>query len=139
MLPTISQPPNFPAGIPLHQQTFVNWAQQIDIPNVWTCSPRSDADVVTVANWAWQNGYRLRALGDSHNWSPLVLAPGEDPSNIVLVSTADYLTGVSISSSGSPVTVTAQAGASMNSLLAALQNSGYGFTAVPAPGDLTLG
>jgi hypothetical protein len=136
---TIAQPANFPSGISLYQQTFVNWAQQIDIPDVWTCSPETDADVVTLANWAYQNGYRLRALGYSHNWSPLVLAPAESVSNIVLVNTTDYLTNVSIDSSASPVTVTAQAGLSMNSLLSTLQNAGYGFTTVPAPGDLTIG
>jgi hypothetical protein len=136
---TIPTPPNFPAGIPLYQQTFVNWAQQIDIPGVWTCSPRSDADVVTLANWAYQNSYRLRALGMGHNWSPLVLYPGENASNVVLVNTTDNLTAVSINSSGTPVTVTAQAGATMNSLLSTLQNAGYGFTTVPAPGDLTIG
>ncbi|HXL19766.1 MAG TPA: cholesterol oxidase substrate-binding domain-containing protein [Streptosporangiaceae bacterium] len=135
----IPAPPNFPPGISLYQQTFVNWAQQIDIPGVWTCSPRSDADVVTLANWADQNGYKLRPLGMGHNWSPLVLYPGENASNVVLVNTTDYLTAVSINSSGAPVTVTAQAGATMNSLLSTLQNAGYGFTTVPAPGDLTIG
>ena len=41
----------------------MNWAQQIGIADVWTCAPSSPADVVTLANWAYQNGYRLRALG----------------------------------------------------------------------------
>lgn len=136
---TIPTPPNFPPSISLYQQTFVNWAQQIDIPSVWTCSPRSDTDIVTLANWAYQNSYTLRALGMGHNWSPLVLYPGENASNVVLVNTTDYLTAVSIDSSGTPVTVTAQAGITMNSLLSTLQNAGYGFTAVPAPGDLTIG
>jgi hypothetical protein len=136
---TIPTPPNFPSGISLYQQTFVNWAQQIDIPSVWTCSPQSDADVVTLANWAHQNSYQLRALGMGHNWSPLVLYPRENVSNVVLVNTTEYLTAVSINSSGTPVTVTAQGGTTMNSLLSTLQNAGYGFTTVPAPGDLTIG
>jgi hypothetical protein len=136
---TIPTPPNFPPSISLYQQTFVNWAKQIDIPSVWTCSPRSDSDIVTLANWAYQNSYRLRPLGMGHNWSPLVLYPGENASNVVLVNTTDYLTAVSIDSSGTPVTVTAQAGITMNSLLSTLQNAGYGFTTVPAPGDLTIG
>ncbi|HEY1625338.1 MAG TPA: cholesterol oxidase substrate-binding domain-containing protein [Streptosporangiaceae bacterium] len=136
---TASSPPSFPSGVPLYQQSFVNWAQQIIIPGVWYCSPQSPADVVTVANWAYQNGYRLRAVGMGHNWSPLVLQPGENTSNIVLVNLADALTGVSINASGSPVTVTAQCGVTMNQLLSTLQASGYGFTATPAPGDLTIG
>ena len=70
---------------------------------------------------------------------PLVLAPGESASNIVLVNLQDSLTSISIDASGSPVTVTVQAGATMNALLAALEADGYGFTTVPAPGDLTIG
>jgi cholesterol oxidase-like protein/FAD binding domain-containing protein len=136
---TLASPPNFPAGISLYQQTFTNWAQQISVANVWTCTPASDADVVTLANWAYQNGYNLRALGEGHNWSPLVLFPGENASNVVLVNTTDNLTAVSINRSSSPVTVTAQAGLTMNSLLSTLQNAGYGFTTVPAPGDITIG
>ena len=134
-----STPVNFPSGIDLYQQSFVNWAQQIDIPNVWYCAPSSPAEVVTLANWAYQNGYRLRAVGEGHNWSPLVLAPGESVSKIVLVNLQDSLTSISIDTSGSPVTVTVQAGATMNALLTALQADGYGFTTVPAPGDLTIG
>jgi hypothetical protein len=136
---TIPAPANFPSGISLYQQTFVNWAQQIIIPQVWTCSPQSGADVVTLANWAYRNGYNLRALGDGHNWSPLLLFPGQSVSNVVLVNTTEYLTAVSIDTSGTPVTVTAQAGLTMNSLLSALQSAGYGFTTVPAPGDITIG
>ena len=111
-------PVNFPSGIDLYQQSFVNWAQQIDIPNVWYCAPSSPTEVVTLANWAYQNGYRLRAVGQGHNWSPLVLAPGESASKIVLVNLQDSLTSISIDTSGSPVTVTVQAGATMNALLA---------------------
>jgi Cholesterol oxidase, substrate-binding/FAD binding domain len=134
-----STPTNFPSGIDLYQQSFVNWAQQIDISDVWYCAPSSASQVVTVANWAYQNGYRLRAVGEGHNWSPLVLAPGESVSNIVLVNLQDSLTSVSIDTSTSPVTVTAETGVTMNTLLTTLQDAGYGFTAVPAPGDLTIG
>ena len=134
-----STPVNFPSGIDLYQQSFVNWAQQIDIPDVWYCAPSSAAEVVTLANWAYQNGYRLRAVGQGHNWSPLVLAPGESASNVVLVNLQDSLTSISINTSGSPATVTVQAGATMNALLSTLQADGYGFTTIPAPGDLTIG
>ena len=106
---TLTSPPNFPSGISLYQQTYTNWAQQISIADVWTCTPSSPADVVTLANWAYQNGYKLRALGCGHNWSPLVLFPGESASNVVLVNTTDNLTSVSISTSTSPVTVTPSA------------------------------
>jgi FAD/FMN-containing dehydrogenase len=136
---TIPTPPNFPAGIPLYQQTYQNWSQQATIDNVWTATPATPADVVTLANWAYQNGYRLRALGMSHNWSPLVLPNGADVSAVVLVNTTDNLTAVSVSTGASPATVTAQAGITMDNLTTALLTAGFGFNSIPAPGDITIG
>ena len=65
---TIATPTNFPAGIPLYQQTYVNWAKEIVVPDVWTCSPASPDDVVTLANWARSQGYRLRPVGSRHGF-----------------------------------------------------------------------
>ena len=64
---TSAAPPNFPASISVYQQAYQNWAGMIVIDNVWTCAPASAADVVTLANWANANSYRLRAKGMSHN------------------------------------------------------------------------
>jgi FAD/FMN-containing dehydrogenase len=136
---TIPTPPNFPSGISLFQQTYQNWSQQATIEDVWTCSPQSDAEVVTLANWAYQNGYTLRALGMSHNWSPLVLPDGADVATVVLVSTTDYLTAITVNTAGSPATVTAQGGVTMDSLTTAILSAGYGFCSIPAPGDITIG
>jgi FAD/FMN-containing dehydrogenase len=131
-------PPNFPSSISIYQQAYQNWAGMIVIDNVWTCAPASANDVVTLANWAHANGYRLRAKGMSHNWSPIVLPAGSTGAGYVLLDTTQNLTSVSIAS-GSPATVTAQAGVTMNSLTTALAAAGYGFCAIPAPGDITLG
>jgi FAD/FMN-containing dehydrogenase len=136
---TIPTPPNFPAGISLYQQTYQNWSEQATIDNVWTCAPTSDAEVVTLANWAYQNGYTLRASGFSHNWSPLVLPNGANVSNVVLVSTTESLTGITINTSTSPATVTAQGGVSMDNLTTAILSAGYSFNSIPAPGDITIG
>ncbi|HSZ47234.1 MAG TPA: cholesterol oxidase substrate-binding domain-containing protein [Streptosporangiaceae bacterium] len=136
---TIPAPPNFPSGISLYQQTYQNWSQQATIDDVWTCAPASDAEVVTLANWAYQNSYTLRASGFSHNWSPLVLPNGANVDNVVLVNTTDSLTGITVSTSGSPATVTAQGGVSMDNLTAAVLNAGYSFCSIPAPGDITIG
>src|ERR1019366_2188846 len=43
------------------------------------------------------------------------------------------------SASGSSATVTAGAGLTMDALTTALAAAGYGFCAMPAPGDITLG
>ena len=135
---TATPPPNFPASISVYQQAYQNWAGMIVIDDVWTCAPASAADVVTLANWANANSYRLRASGMSHGWSPLVLPEGNSGAGYVLVSTTESLTSVSVTA-GSPATVTAQAGITMDALTTAVAAAGYGLCAIPAPGDITLG
>ena len=51
----------------------------------------------------------------------------------------EFLTSVTIDTSGSPSTVTAQTGVTMDVLLQDLENAGLGLTAHPAPGDITIG
>jgi hypothetical protein len=135
---TSAAPPNFPSSISIYQQAYQNWAGMIVVDNAWTCAPASAADVVTLANWAHANGYRLRAKGMSHNWSPILLPAGSTGAGYVLVDTTQHLTSVSIAA-GSPATVTAQAGVTMDALTTALAAAGYGLCAMPAPGDITLG
>lgn len=134
-LPT---PPSFPGAISLFQQTHKNWSGGIAVDAVWTCTPNSPADVVTLANWARTNGWRLRAKGSSHNWSPLSLAvDGSDAAKVVLVDTKTKLTAISVDTATSRVRV--QTGATMLAMMTALENNGLGITASPAPGDLTVG
>lgn len=135
---TTSPPPNFPSSISIYQQAYQNWAGMIVIDDVWTCAPASANDVVTLANWAHANGYRLRAKGMSHNWSPIVLPSGSTGAGYVLLDTTQNLTSVSISA-GSPATATVGAGVTMNTLTSAIAAAGYGFCAIPAPGDITVG
>jgi FAD/FMN-containing dehydrogenase len=131
-------PPSFPGSIPIYQQGYRNWAGDIAVDAVWTCAPGTAADVVTVANWARANGYRLRARGRMHNWSPLTFPPGATAANVVLVDTTQHLNAMTVTN-GSPATVRAGTGVTMEALLTRLESSGYGVTATPAPGDLTLG
>ena len=135
---TATPPPNFPASIAVYQQAYQNWAGMIVIDDVWTCAPASAADVVTLANWAHSNGYRLRPKGMSHNWSPILLPAGNIGAGYVLVDTTQHLTSVSIAA-GAPATVTAHSGVTMDALTAALAGAGYGLCAIPAPGDITIG
>ncbi len=135
---TTAPPPNFPASISVYQQAYENWAQMIVIDDVWTCAPASAADVVTLANWARANGYRLRAKGMSHGWSPILLPAGNTGAGYVLVDTTQHLTSVSVAA-GTPATVTAQAGITLDALSTTLAAAGYGLCAIPAPGDITLG
>ena len=135
---TTSPPPNFPPSISIYQQAYQNWAGMIVIDDVWTCAPASANDVVTLANWAYANGYRLRAKGMSHNWSPILLPSGSTGAGYVLLDTTQDLTSVSMSA-GSPATATVGTGVTMNTLTSAIAAAGYGFCAIPAPGDITVG
>ncbi|AXQ30922.1 FAD-binding protein [Solimonas sp. K1W22B-7] len=136
---TCSVPPAFPAGITLYQQAYINWARDIAVDPMWTCAPATPADVVTICNWARVQGYRVRALGSMHNWSPLTVAQGASCPNVILVNTRQNLKAVSVNTATTPRTVTAQTGILMEALLATLESYTLGVNACPAPGDLTLG
>jgi FAD/FMN-containing dehydrogenase len=82
---TATPPPGFPSGIQVVQETFENWAQMIDVPNLWTCIPDTEADVVRVCNWAAGAGFTVRARGMMHTWSPLTVVNGQSPANVMLV------------------------------------------------------
>lgn len=129
-------PPGFPAGVELYRQAYRNWAGEIVVQDVWTCAPASPADVVAVVNWARSVSYRVRAVGYRHGWAPLTIRTG-DPA-VILVDTTRYLTAVTVLP-GSPAAVRAQAGAAMEHLLGRLEVAGYGLTATPAPGDISVG
>ena len=73
---TLPTPPGFPSSISLYQQAYQNWSGEIAVQNVWTAAPKTSADVVTIANWAHANGWRVRPKGMGHGWSPLILRPG---------------------------------------------------------------
>ncbi|WP_030410193.1 cholesterol oxidase substrate-binding domain-containing protein [Streptomyces sp. NRRL S-1448] len=135
---TLTPPPGFPTGIPLSQQAFRNWSLEIVVEDVWTAAARTPDDVVTLANWAHEQGYRLRARGKGHTWSPLVVPAGADTSRTLIVDTTSHLTAVSVRG-GNPGSVTAQAGATLDTILTRLEESGLGLAATTAPGDLTIG
>jgi FAD/FMN-containing dehydrogenase len=132
-------PPALPPGIKPYLSAFQNWSGEIVVDSLWTCSVSSPEEVVMLANWARTNAYRLRPRGYSHNWSPLAIPPGTTCGDrVLLVDTTASLTTISVNP-GAPASVTAQAGASMQAILSALEECGYGLTHHPAPGDLTIG
>src|SRR5687768_3307510 len=93
---TCATPQNFPAGITLYQQAYENWAKEVRVDSVWTCAPQTPAQVVTIANWARVNGYKIRPRGKVRNWSPLILGAGGSCPKVVLVDTTQYLTAISV-------------------------------------------
>jgi len=131
-------PPFFPAGILLGLQQYKNWSGEIVIANVWTAVPATPADVVTIANWAHANGYRVRGRGMSHNWSPILQPQGSSVDKVVFVDTTQKLTALRIDA-GSPSTVTVQTGCAVDNLLTRLEAAGRGLIATTAPGALSVG
>ncbi len=134
------KPINFPPAIPIKVGTFDNWAKDWKVTNLWIAEPAYQNHVVVLANWAFQNNFKLRASGYRHNWSPFTVAK-ENNENVVLVDTTVNLknirTPTSISSTKYAVTV--ETGTSMRQFLTFLETYGLGLYAVPAPGDLTIG
>ncbi|MCX5337026.1 cholesterol oxidase substrate-binding domain-containing protein [Streptomyces sp. NBC_00140] len=129
--------PGFPDEVALYRSAYRNWVGEITAAGLWACAPSDGDQVAAVVNWAWQNGWRVRARGFSHGWSPLTITEGTSPdAPVLLVDTTAHLTDLALESAGA---VRAGAGASMESLLTFLEGHGLGLTAAPAPGDLTLG
>ncbi|WP_327070582.1 cholesterol oxidase substrate-binding domain-containing protein [Kitasatospora sp. NBC_01302] len=138
--PAVPVPPAFPAGIELYRQTYENWAGEIHADQLWTCTPHTPEDVVTLANWAHAQGWRLRAQGHRHTWAPLTVANGTPAATaVLLVDTTRHLTAISAAGTAAAPAVRAQAGTDMETLLAHLAGRGLGVTHCPAPGDITLG
>jgi FAD/FMN-containing dehydrogenase len=133
----------------VQQRRFEDWSLYIDVPKLWVASPRSEQDVVTICNWARGANHRVRALGHSHNWSPLVV-PGDthasapvvlvDTSRLVGSPTFQMVDGVPTATFGVGTTVEAA-----TLFLQSLDNGGtggapgYTFQNMTAPGALSLG
>jgi FAD/FMN-containing dehydrogenase len=135
-------PPGFPGGLDLHQGIYENWAGEIRSDALWTCAPRTAQDVLDVTNWAYTAGWTARAQGHRHGWAPLTVADGTPAATqVILLDTTAHLTALSFASQAADGTacVRAQAGASLEALLAFAGGSGYGVTSAPAPGDLSVG
>ena len=128
-------PPRFPAKVALYRQAFENWARTIVVDDVWTCAPRSPAEVAELANWAHREGYRLRPRGAMHGWSPFTVNATHCEGRIVLLDTTAHLTGLSMVSEDR---VRAGAGVSIERLLGFLELRGLGLTSVPATGEVTI-
>lgn len=145
-----NRPAGFPAQIPINSVPFINWAETIDVPAIWTCAPRNGDDVAAACNWAAKNGYTVRPRGIMHNWSPLSVTPGLSAyDKVLLVDTTKALhqmTFIPASGNNGPA-VRVGVGATMGKLMAFLEQQaggkgsapGYSFPHIPAPDHLTVG
>ncbi len=129
--------PDFPAEVGLYRSAYRNWVGEITADGLWACAPTDADEVLSVVNWAWRHGWRVRPRGSSHGWSPLTIESGTtSDAPMLLVDTAPHLTGVTLDSRSA---VRASTGITLEALLTFLEGHGLGLTASPAPGDLTLG
>ncbi len=108
------------------------------IDDHWTCAPRTVAEVVALANWAYRNGWRIRSTAIRHDaaGSPLSEAPAAP--RTLLLDLSRHMNRARIDS-GTSASVTALAGITIESLLTQLEQAGYGVTTCPGAGDTTLG
>lgn len=135
---TLPTPPAFPDGIDLYQQAYQNWSKEIMLDAIWTCAPRTPDDVVRLVNWAHENGYTIRPRGAMHGWTPLTIVNGAPVDRVILADTMLHLDWVQVSPGGSPATVTAGPGATLDAITTALQAHGLGLANLPAPGVLSI-
>lgn len=140
--------PNFPSSIPVEQVPYINWSLAIDVPHVWTCTPVSTEEVVTICNWAKSEGYTVRPKGIAHNWSPLTIPKDLAPdAKVILLDTSKLNSMCMIdATSDQPAMVRTGTGATMSELLSFLENQkgngpapGFSFANTPAPDHLSVG
>ncbi len=135
-------PPELPGGLVPYRSPYLNWAGEIAHEGLWACAPRTGQDVADLATWAHAEGWRLRARGMAHTWSPLTITQDTAPdARVLLLDTTEQLTHVEPAEPppGAPGAVRAQAGVLLVDLMAWLADRGLGVTSTPATGELTLG
>ncbi|MEJ3747534.1 twin-arginine translocation signal domain-containing protein [Actinomycetes bacterium KLBMP 9797] len=94
---TEDPPPGFPGDIEVHREVYENWAGEIRVAGLWTCVPRTAADVVAAVNWAHAHGWKVRPSGYRHGWAPLTVTGATDPADsVLLVDTTRHLTAMRI-------------------------------------------
>lgn len=118
---------------------FLNWSEETQGKHILSCAPASAAELLKVVNWAYQNQFRVRPVGEMHNWSQLTIANGDSNGNVLLVDMKKYLKKMTIAMAGENATCTAQAGILMEDFMTALEKKKLCPLSTPAPGDLTLG
>ena len=128
--------PVLPHGLEPYRHGYENWERQIVVDEVWSVSPRTPEDVVALADWAAANGWRLRARGSAHGWSPLTLLPGEScDARVLLVDTLTHLDALTIEGEA----VRAQPGVLLKRLAEDLLAAGLELPSIPTTGTISVG
>lgn len=131
------------------RRVYEDWSEGTRVEGVPVVTPASAEEVVDLCNWAVANGWKVRALGHAHNWSPLVVPAGTAASEkVVLVDTSGLKGTPVVEQAGDIARVRFGTGTTLDeasAFLATLDNGGrspapgYGFLNMPTIGELTLG
>lgn len=128
-----------PPGIELYRFVYENWARAIKVSDLWACAPTSPEQVVTLVNWAHARGWKVRASGFMHNWSPFTVTGQAEVGRLVLADTRPHLASMAMDDGWDVPAVRVGSGARLDTLMAFLEERGYGWTATTAPGDVSVG
>ncbi len=135
-----------PPGIVIDTIPFTDWSHFIQVPNVPIARVETPEDVAAICNWAAANGYTVRAVGESHNWSPLLLVNAQAAGKVMLVDTKNLNTTSFAVVNDIPL-ATFGTGINLETATQYLQlistgpgaANGYSLPHMPAPGNLSLG
>lgn len=148
-LPPLPPPANFTTQVPFDNENYSyrNWDSQVNLPNVYIYKPVSVDQCVFLANDAKAKGFKLRPVGQMHNWSPLAVNAnaGPNPGNIYFVNTVN-LSGAAFQMDGDIPTATFGTGVTVQCALEFLKTcvtaaapQGYSFVNFTGPGEISLG
>jgi len=130
----------FPSSVPQRRDAFLNWSHELDFPSLRACAPRTQDELVEVANWCARNGFALRPRGAMHNWSPLALSETTTTdTRLVLADMLTHLNHIELTSVSGMPAVRVQAGATLEAVMTFLGGQGLGFTSTPVLGNISIG
>jgi hypothetical protein len=145
----IAPPTGFPPQVTVRSIQWMDWSEYIRVPDVNIATPTQASDVVAICNWAATQTppWTVRAVGESHNWSPILLAPGTPPGPRIMLVETTLLNEASLQVVDGMPLATFQTGITMDEASLWLSQCsspntdppGYAFPHVPAPGNLTIG
>lgn len=134
--------------ISFYRVTYKNWSGGINKPLMLAAKPRNAEECVYLANYVLKNGYKMRAMGQMHNWSPITIGLDAKPEDkVLLVDTSELNTLAMTEQKPDYGIVKVGSGVLSETLYKFLSEQctdngskqGYAFSNTPAPGDITVG
>jgi len=127
-------------------QPYRTYGNEIKIPFTYLAIPRDADDVLKVANYAFQYGYRVRPSGTQHTWAPFLYSLSDSGSTCprtILLDTTRHFTSIVLNPPdvGRPDlhSVTVGPGVRLGTLMEFLEKNGLGFYASAAFPTPTIG